>query len=81
MASAVDREFIEAVAAEVSGGIHSALNCWLGRIERVLEARTLTTLGRLQAVQEIVAEYKRITGQVNLECRTVPRIRHMQAPQ
>ena len=71
MASAIDREFIEAVATEMSAGIHAALECWLGRIERVLEAKTLTTLGKLQAVQEIVAEYKQITGQVQLQCRAV----------
>jgi hypothetical protein len=72
---ATNRDFIEAVAAEISSGIHAALDCWMVRIESALEARTLTTLGRLQAVQEIVAEYKNLTGRADLECRR-PAVAH-----
>ena len=32
----------------------------------------LTTLGRLNAVREIVEHYKYMTGQVRLDCRTLP---------
>jgi hypothetical protein len=67
--SAVDREFIEAVASEMASGIHAAMECWMAKIERALQSKTLTTLGRLQAVQEILAEYKRLAGKVELECR------------
>lgn len=66
--SVINREFIEAVATEMSAGIHAALDCWMARIERVLESSTLTTLGRLQAVQEILAEYKQLTGKATLDC-------------
>jgi hypothetical protein len=67
--SAINREFIEAVAAEMSAGIHAALECWMSRIERVTQSRTLTTLGRLQASQEIVTEYKNLAGRTDLDCR------------
>ena len=67
--STIDREFIEAVAAEMASGIHAALECWMAKIERVLQDKTLTTLGRLQAIQEILAEYQRIAGKTELDCR------------
>ncbi|HET7441906.1 MAG TPA: hypothetical protein VFJ47_11445 [Terriglobales bacterium] len=67
--STLNREFIEAVAAEMSHGIHAALACWMGKIERVMENNTFTTLGRLQAVKEIIAEYKNVIGQSQLDCR------------
>ena len=66
--SAVNREFIEAVAAEMASGIHVAVECWMAKIERALQSRTLTTLGRLQAVQEILTEYKRLADKTDLEC-------------
>ena len=66
--SAVNREFIEAVAAEMSAGIHAAVECWMAKIERALQSKTLTSLGRLQAVQEILVEYKRLAGKTDLEC-------------
>ena len=67
--STMDREFIEAVAAEMASGIHAALECWIGKIDRALNSRNLTTLGRLQAVQEILTNYKRLTGKTDLECQ------------
>jgi hypothetical protein len=66
--STMDREFIEAVAAEMASGIHAALECWMGKIDRALNSKSLTTLGRLQAVQEILTNYKRLTGKTDLEC-------------
>lgn len=65
----LDREFIEAVAAEMSNGIHAALECWMGKIERVLDSSALTTLGRLQAVREILADYRDMAGETRIECR------------
>ncbi len=52
-----DREFIEAVAAEMSAGIQSAVNFWMKQIETALHDPRLTTLGRFHAVQEIVKRY------------------------
>ena len=67
--STVNREFVEAVAAEMASGIHAAVECWMATIDQVLQSRNLTTLGRLQAVQEIVTEFKRLSGKTELECR------------
>ena len=52
-----DREFIEAVAAEMCAGIQSAVNLWMKQIEAALYDPRLTTLGRFHAVQEIVKRY------------------------
>ncbi|HZQ22373.1 MAG TPA: hypothetical protein VFA89_06195 [Terriglobales bacterium] len=65
--SAMDREFIEAVAAEITMGIDTAVAYWISRIESVFQNPRLTTLGRLQAIQVVVAEYKVNKGKVNLE--------------
>ena len=66
--SMVNSEFIEAVAAEMMSGIHAAVECWMAKIERALESKTLTTLGRLHAVQEVLTEYKRLADKAELEC-------------
>src|ERR1700751_4030809 len=54
---ATDRELIEAVAAEMSDGIESAVSFWMSQIEAVLLDPRLTNLGRVHAVQEIVKRY------------------------
>ena len=59
-------DFIQAVAAEMASGVDAAVECWMTQVERALESRDLTTLGRLQAVREILATYKRLTGKVYL---------------
>lgn len=55
---ASDRELIQAVVAELSQGIESALGFWMGQIENALGDPHLTTLGRLNAVRAIVQEYR-----------------------
>ncbi len=64
--SIMDSDFIEAVASEMAAGIDAAVECWMTQIERALENTRLTTLGRLQAIQDILANYKRITGKAYL---------------
>jgi hypothetical protein len=54
---ATDRALIEAVAAEMSEGIESAVSFWMTQIEAALLDPRLTTLGRIHAVQEIVKRY------------------------
>ena len=54
---ATDRALIEAVAAEMSEGIETAVSFWMTQIEAALLNPRLTTLGRLHAVQEIVQRY------------------------
>ena len=55
---ATDRALIEAIAAEMSDGIDSAVNFWMTQIEAALLNPRLTTLGRIHAVQEIVKRYQ-----------------------
>lgn len=52
------REFIDAVSAEVCAGIDRAVGFWMNQIENVLQDNRLTTLGRLQAVQDVVGTYR-----------------------
>ena len=65
---AMQRDFIEAVAAELTLGIDAAVECWMAQLEAVLENPRLTTLGRMQAVREILDRYKLTSGKKQLEC-------------
>ena len=72
MASAgVYNEFVSAVAAEMASGVEMAVECWMAQFERALTDTRLTTLGRLNAVGQILDQYKRLTGKRQLECRRV----------
>lgn len=65
---AQQRDFIDAVAAELSAGIDSALECWMMQFEAVVENPRLTAAGRMQAIREILNRYKMATGRHWLEC-------------
>jgi hypothetical protein len=58
-ATSANRELIEVVATEVSAGIDRAVSFWMNQIDDVLQDRHLTTLGRLQAVKDLVENYRR----------------------
>jgi hypothetical protein len=60
-------DFVNVVATEMAHGVEIAVECWLSQIERALTDRHLTTLGRLNAVQDILQDYKRITGKAQLK--------------
>jgi hypothetical protein len=60
---ATDRALIEAVAAEMSDGIDFAVSFWMRQIEDALADPRLTTLGRMNAIQEIVKRYNAKGGQ------------------
>jgi hypothetical protein len=60
-------EFVEAVASEMALGIDRAVECWLAPIDRALSNRHLSTLDRLNAVQEVVRKYKQLTGKMQLK--------------
>jgi len=66
--SIVSRVFIDAVATEMASGIDAAVECWMAQLESVLEDSRLTTMGRLQAVQEIVAHYRATAGGTRMRC-------------
>ena len=54
---ATDRELIEAVVGEMHEGIERAVGFWMTQIEEALRDPRLTTLGRMNAVKEIVNQY------------------------
>ena len=54
---ATDRALIEAVVGEMHDGIERAVDFWMTQIQEALQNPRLTTLGRMNAVQEIVNRY------------------------
>ena len=56
--AAADRDLIAAVVAEMAVGIDCALEFWMGQIEAVFDDSQMTTLGRVQAVKEILNQYR-----------------------
>lgn len=65
---ATDHALIEAIAAEMSQGINCAVNFWMARIEDALHDPRLTTLGRMNAVQEVLQQYRRGSGEASGAC-------------
>lgn len=55
--AANDRDLLDAVIGEMHDGIERALGFWMTQIEDALQNPRLTTLGRMNAVQEIVNRY------------------------
>ncbi len=69
--TAVPVEIVDAIASEMAVGVDRAVECWMSEIELALTDLHLTSLGRLNAVREIVDEYKRLTGKVQLKSRSI----------
>jgi hypothetical protein len=67
-AIALPKDFVEAIAGEVSLAVEKAVDCWMSQIEGVLTDVKLTSLGKLNAADEILKKYKRLTGKSQLEC-------------
>jgi len=61
-------DFVSMVAEEVSSGIDRALQYWLGRIELEVVDRSLSTAERIDAIEEILTEYKIRSGKVEFGC-------------
>jgi hypothetical protein len=70
--AALNRDVVLAIAEEMANGVQTAVDCWMTEIDLALTDNRLTTLGRLNAVREIVENYKHLTGQVRSACRTLP---------
>jgi hypothetical protein len=60
-------DFVDAVAAEMAHGVEAAVEHWLAQVELALTDRHLTTLGRVNAVHEVLQDYKLLTGKVQLK--------------
>jgi len=58
------------IAAEIASGVDRAVECWMSQVDEALSDVHLTSLGRLQAVRQIVEKYKNLTGKTQLKGRT-----------
>jgi hypothetical protein len=70
-ATAIPTDVIDVIAAEMAIGVERAVECWMSEIEQALTDIHLTSLGRLNAVSEILNEYKRLTGKAQLKDRRI----------
>jgi hypothetical protein len=61
--------FVDAVAREMACGVETAVECWMAQIDEAMTDMRLTSLGRLNAVTQILANYKRLTGKEQLQRR------------
>jgi hypothetical protein len=62
-------ELVNAVAVEMVSGVDCAVESWLAQIENASTDPHLTTLGRMNAVREVLETYKRMTGKTHLSYR------------
>jgi hypothetical protein len=70
MASAViSKDLITVIAQEMSCAVDRSVEYWMAQLDEVLTDTRLTTLGRLNAVSEIIARYKHSTGKSQLRSR------------
>jgi hypothetical protein len=60
---------VEVIASEMAAGVDRAVECWMSQIDHALTDVNLTSLGRLNAVREILNEYKHLTGKAQLQGR------------
>jgi hypothetical protein len=70
--TALNRDLVLVIAEEMTQGIQTAVDSWMTEIDLALTDTHLTTLGRLNAVREIVENYRHLTGQSQLDCGTLP---------
>jgi hypothetical protein len=64
-------DLVDVIASEMSVGVERAVECWMLEIEQALTDIHLTSLGRLNAVCEILNEYKYLTGKTQLRDRSI----------
>jgi len=69
--TAIPSDLVDVIASEMSVGVERAVECWMSEIEQALTDIHLTSLGRLNAVCEILEEYKKLTGKTQLTDRSV----------
>jgi hypothetical protein len=66
---AMPGNLVDIIATEISSGVDRAVECWMSQIEQALTDVRQTSLGRLQAVKEVVEQYKNLTGKAQLRGR------------
>jgi len=62
-------EFVDFVYTEMSQAASAAVDRWISEIDAALNDPHLTTLGRLNAVQQVVERYKQVTGRTEFESK------------
>jgi hypothetical protein len=72
--AAVNHDLVLTIAEEMARGVQTAVDCWMTEIDLALTDAHLTTLGRLNAVREIVENYKRLTGRADSTSRMLPAV-------
>jgi len=65
------RDFVDAIAVELAFGIDVAVESWMAAMKKALTDPDLTTLGRMSAAREVLANYKNLTGKKQLQSRRV----------
>jgi hypothetical protein len=65
----VATDIVNVIATEMASGVERAVDCWMSQIDEALTDIHLTSLGRLNAVREILDQYKQLTGRAQLKCR------------
>lgn len=68
---AIPSNVVDVIAAEMATGVERAVECWMSQIDEALTDSHLTSLGRLQAVRQILEKYKDLTGKTRLKGRAV----------
>lgn len=63
-ATAVTENLVNVIASEMASGVERAVDCWMAQVEHAMTDVRLTTLGRVNAVREILETYKRVTGRL-----------------
>jgi hypothetical protein len=69
MTADATQEFVNLVATQMASGVDKAVECWMARIESVMNDLHLTTLGRMHAIQAVLTDYKQLTGKTALRER------------
>jgi len=60
--SVLSENVVDIIASEMAQGVERAVDCWMSQIEKAITDVHLTSLGRLNAVTEVLQEYKSLTG-------------------
>jgi len=64
--SVLSENVVDVIASELARGVERAVDCWMSQIEQALTDAHLTSLGRLNAVRDIMQSYKSLTGKMHL---------------
>jgi hypothetical protein len=64
-------EFVDFVATEMSNAASAAVDRWMFEIQGALCDPRLTSLGRLNAIHEIVKRYQTLTGRTEFHPKLV----------